>query len=202
MSVKNDITQQRNGHGEAAPKLSQNASKPPRKVWIAIIVATLLAVGVSVAASAAISRVGPQGVQGVTGAQGATGEAGVQGVPGDQGPRGTRGAGGPKGDTGSFTPAYSGSGAGHSTSAAGAQVFTGSGQQNLGTITVPQDTTVSWTCDSCGSDNFIISDAASDDGMFTTNGLDQTSGVDPLSAGTYHTVVVDTTGGPWTVTIN
>jgi amino acid transporter len=202
MSVKTDITQQQNRSEEAAPELSPNASKPPRKVWIAIIVAALLAVGVSVAASAAISRVGPQGTQGATGAQGATGEAGVQGTPGDQGPRGTRGARGPKGDTGSFTPTSSGSGAGQSTTASGAQVFTGSGQQNLGTITVPLDTTVSWTCDSCGSDNFIINNAASDDGMFTTNGLDQTSGVDPLSAGTYHTVVVDTTGGPWTVTIN
>ena len=35
-----------------------------------------------------------------------------------------------------------------------------------------------------------------------TNGLDQTRGVDPLPAGTYHTVVVNTDApGPWTVRI-
>jgi hypothetical protein len=202
MSVKTDNTQQRNGREDAAPQLSPNASKPPRKVWIAIAVAALLAAGSSVAVSAAVSRVGPQGTQGVQGEQGTVGPQGAQGASGNRGPKGERGGQGPKGDTGSFTPVSSGSGAGQSTSASGAQVFTGTGQQDLGTITVPQDTTVSWTCDSCGNDNFIINNADSDSGLFSTNGFDQTHGVDPLSAGTYHTVVVDTTSGPWTVTIN
>jgi hypothetical protein len=66
---------------------------------------------------------------------------------------------------------------------------------------VPTDSTISWTCPGCGNDNFIINNAESDAGFIPTNGLDQTSGVDPISAGTYHTVVVDTTGGSWTVTI-
>jgi hypothetical protein len=82
-----------------------------------------------------------------------------------------------------------------------AQIFHGTGQQNLGTITVPTDSTISWNCPSCGNTNFIINNAQSDANNITTNGLDQTQGVDTLPAGTYHTVVVDTTGGPWTVAI-
>jgi hypothetical protein len=85
--------------------------------------------------------------------------------------------------------------------AARPQVFHGSGQQNLGTITAPSDTTISWNCPSCGNTNFIINNAKSDANPIPTNGLDQTQGVDPLPAGVYHTVVVDTTGGPWTVAI-
>jgi hypothetical protein len=82
-----------------------------------------------------------------------------------------------------------------------AQVFNGTGQQNLGTINVPTDSTISWNCPTCGNTNFIINNAQSDANMITTNGLDQTQGVDTLPAGTYHTVVVDTAGGPWTVAI-
>ena len=82
-----------------------------------------------------------------------------------------------------------------------AQVFNGTGQQNLGTITVPTDSTISWNCPTCGNTNFIINNAQSDANYITTNALDQTQGIDTLSAGSYHTVVVDTTGGPWTVAI-
>jgi hypothetical protein len=81
------------------------------------------------------------------------------------------------------------------------QVFRGTGQQNLGTISVPADTTISWNCPSCSDTNFIINNAQSDVSAMPTNGLDQTEGVDTLAAGLYHTVVVDTTGGPWTVAI-
>ena len=83
----------------------------------------------------------------------------------------------------------------------GHQVFQGTGQQALGTIVVPTDTTISWSCPACANNNFIINNAQSDVNAIATNGLNQTNGVDPLPAGTYHTVVVDTTGGPWTVTI-
>lgn len=82
-----------------------------------------------------------------------------------------------------------------------AQIFHGTGQQNLGTMTVPTDTTISWNCPTCGNTNFIINNAQSDANNITTNALDQTQGVDTLPAGTYQTVVVDTTGGPWTVAI-
>jgi hypothetical protein len=81
------------------------------------------------------------------------------------------------------------------------QTFHGSGQKNLGTITVPDHATVSWECESCKNTNFIIENAESDANLFPTNGLEQTQGVEPLSPGTYHTVVVETTAGPWTVTI-
>ena len=81
------------------------------------------------------------------------------------------------------------------------QFFHGSGQQDIGTITVPTDSTLSWNCPSCGNTNFIINNANSDPNYITTNALDQTQGVDTLAAGAYHTVVVDTTGGPWTVAI-
>ena len=83
----------------------------------------------------------------------------------------------------------------------GPQVFHGTGQKSLGTINVPTDTTISWSCPSCGNENFIINNANSDSGTISTNALNQTSGVDPISAGAYHTVVVDTTSGPWTVTV-
>ena len=82
-----------------------------------------------------------------------------------------------------------------------AQIFHGSGQQDIGTITVPTDSTISWNCPSCGNTNFIIDNAKSDADYIPTNALDQTQGVDTVSAGVYHTVVVDTTGGPWTVAI-
>jgi hypothetical protein len=88
-----------------------------------------------------------------------------------------------------------------STPTAFPQIFHGNGQQNLGTINVSADTTISWNCPSCGDTNFIINNAKSDPNEIVTNGLDQTQGVDPLPAGVYHTVVVDTTGGPWTVAI-
>lgn len=81
------------------------------------------------------------------------------------------------------------------------KMFQGTGQEALGTIVVPTDTTISWSCPNCASSNFIINNAQSDANAIPTNSLNQTSGVDPLPAGTYHTVVVDTTGGPWTVTI-
>jgi hypothetical protein len=81
------------------------------------------------------------------------------------------------------------------------QVFHGTGQQNLGTITLPADTTISWNCPSCANTNFIINNAKSDANAIPTNGLNQAQGVDPIPGGVYHTVVVDTTGGPWTVAV-
>jgi hypothetical protein len=81
------------------------------------------------------------------------------------------------------------------------QTFRGDGQKDLGTIVVPTDSTVSWNCPNCGNSNFIINNGSSDSTTFPTNGLNQTHGVDPLPAGTYHTVVVNTESGPWTIRI-
>lgn len=81
------------------------------------------------------------------------------------------------------------------------QRFHGTGQKNLGAITVPPNATVSWECASCKNTNFIINNAESDPNLFPTNGLDQTQGVEPLAEGVYHTVVVSTEAGPWVVKI-
>jgi hypothetical protein len=103
--------------------------------------------------------------------------------------------------TSSAAPAAPPAATSDTSAAPSPQIFRGSGQKDLGTIVVPQDSTISWNCPSCGGDNFIINNAKSDDNTIPTNGLNQTHGVDPIPAGTYHTVVVDTTGGPWTVAI-
>jgi len=83
--------------------------------------------------------------------------------------------------------------------------YEGIGEKNLGTIVVPVSSTISWTCPGCKSGeggNFIINNASSDSETIAVNGLDQTRGVSPMAAGTYHTVVVQTTNHePWTVRI-
>jgi hypothetical protein len=87
------------------------------------------------------------------------------------------------------------------------QVFHGIGQRGLGTIVVPVSSTVSWTCPSCATAqegvgaNFIIENASSDGKSFSVNGLKETHGVSPVEPGTYHTVVVNTQAGAWTVRI-
>lgn len=88
-----------------------------------------------------------------------------------------------------------------SDSAPKSQTFHGTGQKSLGTVVVPEYATVSWECASCGNTNFIIENSESDEAYFPVNALEETKGVLPVEAGTYHTVVVDTSAGPWTVTI-
>jgi hypothetical protein len=88
------------------------------------------------------------------------------------------------------------------TPPANPQTFRGIGEKALGTIVVHTDSTLSWNCPSCGDSNFIINNADSDDVTMPTNGLNQTRGVDNVSAGTYHNVVVKTEApGPWTIRI-
>ena len=81
------------------------------------------------------------------------------------------------------------------------KVFNGIGQQLLGTIVVPEDTTISWSCPNAEKTYFIIKNADSDENYIPTSAVNQTRGIDLLPAGTYHTVLVDTNAGPWTVTI-
>jgi hypothetical protein len=87
------------------------------------------------------------------------------------------------------------------------KTYTGEGQKNLGTIVVPVSSTVSWECPGCATAqegigaNFIIENATSDHKDFGVNGLKETHGVSPLEPGEYHTVVVNTQGGAWTVRI-
>lgn len=87
------------------------------------------------------------------------------------------------------------------------KTYTGEGQQNLGTIVVPVSSTVSWECPSCTTAqegigaNFIIENARSDGKSFGVNALKETHGVSPVEPGTYHTVVVNTQAGAWTIHI-
>jgi hypothetical protein len=80
------------------------------------------------------------------------------------------------------------------------QRFAGVGTENLGTITVPVDSTLQWSCPSCSSDNYQIvnSDAGSN---IAVNGLDQTSGTTVITAGIYHSVTINTEGQNWAFTI-
>jgi hypothetical protein len=88
------------------------------------------------------------------------------------------------------------------------KTYTGEGQKSLGTIVVPVSSTVSWSCPSCATAqegvgaNFIIENASSDEKNLGVNGLKETHGVAPIEPGTYHTVVVNTQAGAWTVTIS
>jgi hypothetical protein len=87
------------------------------------------------------------------------------------------------------------------------KTYTGEGQKSLGTITVPVSSTVSWECPGCATAqegigaNFIIENAGSDENNIGVNSLKETHGVTPIAAGTYHTVVVNTQAGSWTVRI-
>jgi hypothetical protein len=80
------------------------------------------------------------------------------------------------------------------------KTFSGVGTENLGTISVSVDSTLRWSCPSCGSANFQIlnSDAGSD---IAVNGLDETTGRTVVTAGAYHGVTVNTEGGGWAFTI-
>lgn len=87
------------------------------------------------------------------------------------------------------------------------KTYTGEGQKALGTIVVPVSSIVSWECPSCVTAqegigaNFIIENAASDHKDFGVDGLKEAHGVSPLEPGVYHTVVVNTEAGTWTVHI-
>lgn len=84
--------------------------------------------------------------------------------------------------------------------AAQPQTFSGVGTENVGTITVASDSTLSWSCPSCGSANYQILNSDVDSSI-AVNGLDETSGTTVIPAGTYHDVTVNTEGENWTFTI-
>ncbi len=76
--------------------------------------------------------------------------------------------------------------------------FNGNGSQNLGTITVPSDSTLYWQCDSCSS--MDISSQTNSDGNSISVSSSATSGQSPVSAGTYDNVQV-TADGAFTIAI-
>jgi hypothetical protein len=84
--------------------------------------------------------------------------------------------------------------------------FNGQGTENLGTITVPNNTVLQWSCPSCGPGgatggaNFIVGNSANDSNQIFVNGLNQASGHTVVDGGVYHDVQVNTEGGSWTLT--
>jgi hypothetical protein len=70
--------------------------------------------------------------------------------------------------------------------------FSSNGSQNLGTITVPSDSTLYWECNSCSS--IDISSQTNSDGNSISVSSTATSGQSPVSAGTYDNVQVSADG--------
>lgn len=80
--------------------------------------------------------------------------------------------------------------------------FNGADTQNVGTITVPDNTVLHWTCAACGGSNgsnFIVSNNFSDASEIAVNSLDEGSGQTVVDGGTYHDVQVEGSGS-WTLT--
>lgn len=70
--------------------------------------------------------------------------------------------------------------------------FNGNGSQNLGTITVPSDSTLYWQCGGCSS--MDISSQTNSDGNSISISSTATSGQSPVSAGAYDNVQVSADG--------
>lgn len=85
--------------------------------------------------------------------------------------------------------------------AAKPQTFKGNGAQNIGTINVPTQSTLRWTCPTCAGDNFIIENSFNDANEIDVNAEGPTSGQTVVDSGTYHDVEVNTEGQAWTVRI-
>jgi hypothetical protein len=88
------------------------------------------------------------------------------------------------------TPAPSAQPSGPTGGGGNGNTFSGDGSQNLGTITVPSDSTLYWQCDSCSS--MDISSQTNSDGNSIAISSSATSGQSPISAGTYNNVQVST----------
>jgi hypothetical protein len=80
-----------------------------------------------------------------------------------------------------------------------ANAFSGSGQKSVGTINVPHDSTLTWTC-SGECSTFAIANAPSDPNQIALDTSGQHGGTTAVSAGTYHQVQV-ISGGDWTFRI-
>ena len=78
------------------------------------------------------------------------------------------------------------------------QVFTGNGAENLGTIVVPTDSTLTWNCGSCTQTGMQI--LANGQGLGNDIEVMQTatSGKSAVSADTYRNVTVNA-DGPFTI---
>lgn len=84
--------------------------------------------------------------------------------------------------------------------ASGTQTFTGTNATNVGTVSVPTQSQLRWSCAGCGSTGFTITNNPHDASSIPVNSQGATSGQAVVAAGTYTNVMVQGTG-PWSVTI-
>lgn len=85
--------------------------------------------------------------------------------------------------------------------AAAPQKFQGTGTENIGTINVPVQSTLHWTCSTCAGNNFVINNGPTDDSQISVNALGPTHGETVIDAGTYHDVSINTEGQHWMIII-
>lgn len=86
------------------------------------------------------------------------------------------------------------------------QHFSGSSDENIGTIHVSVPSTLTWSCPSCANwagsgANFVIGNSFDDANTIDVNELGKSSGKTMLDPGTYTDVEVTTEGEGWTITI-
>jgi hypothetical protein len=81
------------------------------------------------------------------------------------------------------------------------QTFKGVGTENIGTINVATQSTLHWSCATCGAANFIISNSFNDNSQIATNASSQTHGQTVIDQGTFHDVQIETEGQGWTIRI-
>lgn len=81
------------------------------------------------------------------------------------------------------------------------QTFRGTGSENIGTINVPAQSTLRWTCRTCGGQNFQMFNDPADGQLINVNALGPTSGKTVVDVGTYHKVEVNTGGQEWEIRI-
>lgn len=81
------------------------------------------------------------------------------------------------------------------------QTFTGNGSENLGTINVPTDSTLTWSEPAGNQTGFTVTSDLTDSGNMINFDQRGTSGKDAVSAGTYHNVTVNA-DGDFTITVS
>ncbi|MGA2469230.1 MAG: hypothetical protein ABSG64_00895 [Solirubrobacteraceae bacterium] len=87
-------------------------------------------------------------------------------------------------------------------SSASRQVFSGAGNETLGTVKVPVASTLTWSCPACSTGFSLWSNATSGSAMFNISTTGGTTGTMIVTPGTYSDSQVQVFGTPhWTVTI-
>ena len=83
--------------------------------------------------------------------------------------------------------------------------FSGNGEENVGSFTLDQDSTLTWSCPTCGQDGgepFAILGSPDDANEIAVDSDGVTQGETVVPAGTYNDVTISTTGNGWTVNIS